>query len=154
MGICCCNLEVCLKMDIPTFRDWPNEQGLLLLQRMNQRSRHTKVSIAAGLFLGLFLVLLVNNSLFQHVHVLDNGKIIRHAHPFNKSDEGSPLSQHKHSTCEFNTLHAFSLFEAERFFESEFIPFSVSFEFQIFTSPFLPNVNLGSAIGRSPPTVV
>lgn len=154
MGDCCCNMEVCRKMNIPTFRDCPQNPCLLLLLYMNRWNRHTKVPVAAWVFLGLFLVLLVNNFLFQHVHVLDNGKIIRHAHPFNKSDEGSPLNQHKHSTCEFSTLHAFSLFEAERFFESEFIPFSVSFEFQIFANPFLPNVNRGTAIGRSPPAVV
>jgi hypothetical protein len=121
---------------------------------MNQRSRHTKVSVAAWLFLGLFLVLLVNNSIFQHVHVLDNGKIIRHAHPFNKSDEGSPLSQHKHSTCEFSTIQAFGFFQSERSFQSEVILYAVQIEFKVPSNIFIPNVNLANLIGRSPPSLI
>jgi hypothetical protein len=108
----------------------------------------------AWLLTNLFMVLLVNNSIFQHVHVLDNGKIVRHAHPFNKTDEGTPLNQHKHSTCEFSTLQSLSFFQLVGETVSGVVHYAVSYEFQAPQAVQISNFCHDSLIGRSPPRLV
>lgn len=54
------------------------------------------ISIAILLIMGLFVL---NNSLFIHIHILDDGSQIVHAHPFKKAQEGKPV-QHKHTKQE------------------------------------------------------
>jgi hypothetical protein len=54
--------------------------------------------------LSLVLVLVVNNSLFTHVHVLENGNLVVHAHPFQKSGQTGSGIAHSHSAIEFQVL--------------------------------------------------
>lgn len=42
--------------------------------------------------------LILNSILFMHLHLLPDGEIIVHAHPFNKTQQAeNPLQQHQHS---------------------------------------------------------
>lgn len=55
-------------------------------------------------FIGLLAIiwLIFNNSIFIHWHQKDNGTIIIHAHPFNKSAEDSGTeSRHTHDCKDF-----------------------------------------------------
>jgi lipoprotein signal peptidase len=45
-------------------------------------------------------LLTLNNSLFLHVHKLDSGTYISHAHPFNKSDTTNNGTGHSHTKNE------------------------------------------------------
>ncbi len=45
--------------------------------------------------------LILNNILFMHLHLLSDGEIVVHAHPFNKTQQAeNPLQQHQHSKGE------------------------------------------------------
>lgn len=48
-----------------------------------------------------FLLVLFNNTYFIHFHVLPDGRVIEHAHPFN-SEEGNSLPFHEHNSKEFS----------------------------------------------------
>ena len=54
------------------------------------------LSITVLLIMGLFVL---NNSLFIHIHILDGGSQIVHAHPFKKAQEGKSVP-HKHTKQE------------------------------------------------------
>lgn len=45
-------------------------------------------------------MLLANKAVFFHVHKLENGNFISHAHPFNKSADTAPFKKHHHSESE------------------------------------------------------
>jgi len=47
--------------------------------------------------LASILVLIANNSIYYHSHKLQNGTVIAHAHPFNKTQDSAPFKTHKHS---------------------------------------------------------
>ena len=50
--------------------------------------------------IGLMGMLIVNKIAFTHIHKLDDGTIIEHAHPYNKADDSAPLKTHNHSNAE------------------------------------------------------
>jgi hypothetical protein len=54
-----------------------------------------------NLLLLSFVLLLVNNAVFYHSHVLANGQVVSHAHPYNKSSDKDPIKTHHHSNAEF-----------------------------------------------------
>ncbi len=45
-------------------------------------------------------LLTLNNSIFLHVHKLESGIIISHAHPFNKSANSNDETNHNHTSNE------------------------------------------------------
>jgi hypothetical protein len=65
--------------------------------------RHnTYINKALGiLFLGLLLMLYLNQSLFVHSHVSTNGSIITHAHPYGGESESNG-AHHQHSMSELS----------------------------------------------------
>ena len=61
--------------------------------------------LAIALILLIFAITM-NNALFVHNHVLPNGEVVQHAHPYSKSDNpGSPYKTHHHSSFEFYLLN-------------------------------------------------
>ena len=50
--------------------------------------------------IGLIGMLIANNIAFTHVHQLDDGTIIEHAHPYNKANDSEPIKSHHHSNAE------------------------------------------------------
>jgi len=42
--------------------------------------------------------IIVNNSIFIHTHILPDGRIVEHAHPYNSSDKNSDSKQNHHHT--------------------------------------------------------
>ena len=44
--------------------------------------------------------LMINRVVYTHIHVLPNGSVVSHAHPFSKSNEGNPNSSHQHSNTQ------------------------------------------------------
>ncbi len=51
--------------------------------------------------IGIMGLLIVNKVIFLHIHILDNGTIIEHAHPYNKSKDREPFKSHHHSDAQF-----------------------------------------------------
>jgi len=48
--------------------------------------------------MGLFIV---NKAIFLHVHKLNDGTIVAHAHPYDKSNDSKPYKSHHHSNAGF-----------------------------------------------------
>jgi len=61
-------------------------------------------SIAAVLLV-LFGLLTINNTIYQHRHILPDGTVIIHAHPFKTNPDGSPV-KHTHTANEYIILSA------------------------------------------------
>ncbi len=52
---------------------------------------------------GLFGLYIVNYAFYTHRHILVDGTVITHAHPYNKSDS-KPFKSHQHSKTELVLL--------------------------------------------------
>ena len=52
-----------------------------------------------------------NNVLFVHTHILSDGTLISHAHPYKKANEqNTPVSSHQHTQFEYLVISHFSVF--------------------------------------------
>ena len=72
--------------------------------RMKGKFHRGWKSVMLGMLFMIMGSLLLNQALYTHTHVLPNGSIVSHAHPFNKSQESQGGSSHQHSTLEFFLL--------------------------------------------------
>ena len=64
------------------------------------------------------VALMINSVVYTHIHVLYNGSVVTHAHPFSKCTEGNPDSSHQHSNTELfllDQLHTLILFVSALF---------------------------------------
>lgn len=52
----------------------------------------------------LVILLITNKAVYSHTHILEDGSIIVHAHPFDKSSEKNPLHRHHHPYYEYLNL--------------------------------------------------
>ena len=67
---------------------------------MNKRHILSKAFLLA--LIPLTMLLFHNQLSNWHYHMLSNGMMVKHAHPYNKAENpGSPLSNHTHSDFEF-----------------------------------------------------
>ncbi len=58
-------------------------------------------------------MLIANKAVFMHTHRLNDGTIIEHAHPYNKSTDSKPYKSHHHTKAEllfFQNFEILSLF--------------------------------------------
>lgn len=55
--------------------------------------------------LPVVLLLFFNQIAFRHYHILDNGLVIEHSHPYkNNPIKGSPFQKHNHTDFEYSIL--------------------------------------------------
>ena len=69
---------------------------------MNGKFKKRWNKFASGLLILVMGSLLVNQALYTHSHVLPDGSIVAHAHPFNKTQESKQGAAHQHSSLEFS----------------------------------------------------
>ncbi len=62
----------------------------------------------AFLLIGLVLLLVANKTFYTHSHLLDDGTIVTHAHPYDKGADKAPFKSHQHSSIEFTCFSFFS----------------------------------------------
>ncbi len=65
-------------------------------------------------FLSIILVftaifIIANKAIYLHVHEANDGTLIVHAHPFNKSADNDPIKKHHHNLLEYVLLSHFDL---------------------------------------------
>ena len=53
--------------------------------------------VSAVIATTVFLCLLFSTSLFHHIHITEDGKIIEHSHPFPGDEKERDHNQHQHS---------------------------------------------------------
>ncbi len=72
--------------------------------------RNTKTGLIISFVLLIaFLFQVANKAVYTHTHVLANGIVITHAHPYNKTDSPGPVSNHTHTKNEYVQLAFISL---------------------------------------------
>jgi|APSaa5957512622_1039677.scaffolds.fasta_scaffold269566_1 hypothetical protein len=119
---------------------------------MSSRANLRFKQLSVGLMILIMGVILVNKAVYTHVHVLPDGSMTVHAHPFSKNSENNKNNSHQHSNLDilllemvnvliFSTIIACTL---KQFAQSA--QFSPPAEEQLFPSliPVSP--------GRAPPT--
>ena len=42
----------------------------------------------------------VNRTVFMHVHKLNDGTYVEHAHPYNKTNDDAPIKNHQHTKAQ------------------------------------------------------
>lgn len=105
------------------------------------------------LIIGLTGMLIANKIVFTHIHKLDDGTIVEHAHPYNKANDSDPLKTHHHSNAEllfFNNLNILFLIA----FVALGVLFSVKKKrssFYLKLTPWLTHINLHKE--RAPPAL-
>ncbi|MFW5820201.1 MAG: hypothetical protein ACOCWA_02855 [Bacteroidota bacterium] len=57
----------------------------------------------------VFTCQVYSKAFYQHSHVLSDGSVITHAHPFNKSSDNSPFKKHQHTSFELYVLENVNL---------------------------------------------
>ena len=99
---------------IPINRDWvlekslyfcPTQLAVMIISRKIQKN----ISV---ILLSALVMLMYNNTVNQHKHLLPNGNYVVHAHPFSENNN-NPNRNHTHTTNEFISIslfnHLFSL---------------------------------------------
>ncbi|MCD4833709.1 MAG: hypothetical protein K8R31_07925 [Bacteroidales bacterium] len=72
---------------------------------MSERKLNTKRRIIAFLFFILIGGIVFNSTFFLHTHRTACGKLIVHAHPFNKhAEKDNPSSQHEHNKIDLQVI--------------------------------------------------
>ena len=71
---------------------------------MNSRSRQWFKQIGTGLMILVIGIMLVNKTVYTHVHILPDGSVVTHAHPFSKNAESNNNTSHQHSSFDFFLL--------------------------------------------------
>ncbi|MBN2805271.1 MAG: hypothetical protein JXR22_01315 [Prolixibacteraceae bacterium] len=59
---------------------------------------HTIRKLAAIMLVILIGGMAMMKTTFTHTHVLENGELVIHAHPYQKQNDASPFKQHTHSS--------------------------------------------------------
>ncbi|MEN8121697.1 MAG: hypothetical protein ABFS35_15200 [Bacteroidota bacterium] len=60
------------------------------------------------LMIPVIMVLFFNGSNNRHTHILPNGQLINHAHPFKTDNSSTPFQNHKHTPFELIFLNFLS----------------------------------------------
>lgn len=107
--------------------------------------------LAAAMLILLIGCLLVNQALYTHSHVLPDGSIVSHAHPFNKSQESKQGASHQHSTLEFFLLQNLLMLFLVILVSTRLVSLSGEYlKIQAAASSYIP-VFLPATPGRAPP---
>lgn len=76
---------------------------------MNIGIHKTLKMLGVILMILLMTALLVNKAVYIHVHVLPDGSVVTHAHPFNKTADSPKGQSHHHSNLEFFMFQALEI---------------------------------------------
>jgi hypothetical protein len=75
---------------------------------MRQRIRNWLINTFVIVQITLVGLIALNNALFIHRHILPNGDVVTHAHPYKKSGDTAPFKTHTHTTSELFLLAGLS----------------------------------------------
>lgn len=78
------------------------KQIICFYQLMKSTINNIVIKLVTLFMIGVMLMLIANKAYFLHVHKLDNGATITHAHPYDKSNDSDPYKSHQHTNSEFS----------------------------------------------------
>lgn len=76
---------------------------------MKREVKNTIKQLSVGLMILIMAVLLVNKAVYTHLHVMPNGSVLTHAHPFNKTNDSKQGKSHHHSNLELFLIQGLEL---------------------------------------------
>lgn len=119
------------------------------------RMNKTRLILTKKCILGMLIMLMglmaVNRALYTHVHVLADGTVETHAHPFSKSSEGTGGDSHQHAKVEWILLHNLDLLIITSLAAFVFVPTGGSEPATIRTRTRFSGEPLLLRNGRAPP---
>ncbi len=99
-------------------------------------------------------IMLINKAIYTHVHVLPDGSVIVHAHPFSKNTENNKGNSHQHSNLDIFLLEIMSVLFFSTIVASTLELFARSAQFSPPAEAHLfPGLILVSP-GRAPPACI
>ena len=104
----------------------------------------------AWLLIGIVGLLTANEVVYKHTHKVD-GKVVIHAHPFNKSQDTAPLKSHTHSTTQFLIIDNLDFLFPLLFLFFTCLEISKKIVFTLYNYFNLPTNPLLLQQGRAPP---
>ncbi len=96
-------------------------------------------------------LLIVNNVVFLHSHKLSNGKVIVHAHPYNKSQDSAPFKTHNHTSKELFHIASIHLLFVTATFLILCIQITNYKRVYLYQTPFIDFKYFFRLKGREPP---
>jgi len=109
------------------------------------------IKLVTLLMIGIMGILIVNKTVFLHVHKLDDGTIIFHAHPFDKSKDSKPYKSHHHSKTGFLFFQNLNILFLIAFLTIALIEFDKKEKTLIILTLLNTLINLNLNKGRAPP---
>ena len=77
---------------------------------MNKAPANISMRLFSYLFIVIVGLMIANKVLNLHLHKMENGSIVAHAHPFEKSDGSTPYESHQHTDTELLLIQSFTTF--------------------------------------------
>jgi len=121
---------------------------------MKATVKYITIKIVILLMTGVMCLLIVNTAIFLHVHKLNDGTIISHAHPYDKTSDTHPFKTHQHSKTDFLHIHTLEIFFPLVFLMLVLIAFEkkISVLFDLIPAYYLAFFD--SIKGRAPPLFI
>ncbi|MDX9882265.1 MAG: hypothetical protein RBS73_09375 [Prolixibacteraceae bacterium] len=120
--------------------------------------KHIRKYVRLGfvLLLPAYFAILANSVMNRHIHVLPDGIIITHAHPFAKNPDGEKQANHRHTGKDFIFLQSFCIdFYIIPVYSFDFINFKYRQENNNFLPGFFPkDIFIFNNSQRAPPCMV
>ncbi len=118
---------------------------------MRTTVKNITIRFITFLMIGIIGMFIANKVVFLHVHKLNDGTIIAHAHPYDKSNDSKPYKSHHHTNAEILFFQ-----NLEILFLVVFLTFALftlvkktKFSFHLISRHTLTCINLHK--GRAPP---
>jgi hypothetical protein len=112
--------------------------------------RNKDKKLLVYLFFAAYLFCLQNSLFNTHVHVLPDGSVVRHAHPFSHNNPNG----HQHNHAEFHFYHGSSVSYFDTSDSGGFVPFLPSL-FAVLVAFCVPRIHTAVVAGlrlRAPPS--
>ena len=120
-------------------------------QFMKMSNRNITIKAVIYLMIAFVIMLMVNKSLFIHTHIMPDGTVVVHAHPYNKTSDSAPIKSHNHSKLELVFLANLQLLMLISFFVLVLLVLSKKIKLSTDISFNYTSLNFLFQKGRSPP---
>ena len=118
---------------------------------MNRGLNKTIKGLTLAAMILIMAALLINNAVYTHVHVMPDGTMRTHAHPFSKAPDSSKGQSHKHTNLEFFIFQGLDLLMITTMMAGILISFSENGEKRWYVQKQFYTVLFPFNRGRAPP---
>ena len=116
------------------------------------RSIHKSIKqLGVILMILVITALLVNKAVYIHVHVMPDGTVLTHAHPFNKTADSTQGKSHHHSNLELFMLLTLEILILSSAMVLALMIFSQAIENRWFIEEYDVLALIPISLGRAPP---